>query len=295
MHAITGITGQVGGQLAERLLDQGAAVRAVVRDPQRAARWQARGCDVTPAAMHDASALASAFAGAQAVFVLLPPVFDPEPGFPETRRHVDALSAALQASQRGTPGQRVVCVSTIGAQAREPNLLSQLGLMEQQLGALDLPIAFLRAAWFMENLAWDVEVARSTGVLHSFLQPAGRAVPMVATADVAQAAASLLGERWQGRRIVELQGPELVSPDEQARALARALGRPVRVQTVPREQWETRFRADGMRNPQPRMRMLDGFNEGWIAFEQSQAEVLRGTTSLQHVVDRLAAPVHLSV
>jgi NAD(P)H dehydrogenase (quinone) len=42
----------------------------------------------------------------------------------------------------------------------QPNLLNQLGLVEKALGALPTPVCFLRAAWFMENVAWDVAPAR---------------------------------------------------------------------------------------------------------------------------------------
>ncbi|MGC7838667.1 hypothetical protein ACK3BK_12230 [Pseudomonas sp. L7] len=61
------------------------------------------------------------------MFVLLPPNFDPRPDFPETRAILANLHAALLASKPS----RVVCLSTIGAQASHPNLLSQLGEMEQ--------------------------------------------------------------------------------------------------------------------------------------------------------------------
>jgi hypothetical protein len=49
---------------------------------------------------------------------------------------------------------------------------------------------------------------------------------------------------------------------------------------VPRESWETMFRSQGMKNPEPRMRMLDGFNEGWIEFENLEG-VLRGTVEIE--------------
>jgi len=99
MFAITGITGQVGGQLADRLLAGRRPVRAVLRDPARAAAWTARGCEVALAAMDDAAALAAAFAGVEAAFVLLPPTFDPTPGFVEARRFVAAVSTALRAAR----------------------------------------------------------------------------------------------------------------------------------------------------------------------------------------------------
>lgn len=284
MYAITGITGQVGGAVGRILLQAGLPVRAVVRDAAKGQAWQDAGCDVAIATMDDAIALTTAFRGAEAVFVLLPPVFDPAPGYPESRAVVDAVHAALLA----TPPQRVVALSTIGAQATQPNLLNQLGLMERALGTLDLPVAFLRPGWFMENSAWDVAPARDHGELPSFLQPTDRAIPMVATADVGRVAAELLQERWDGMRVVELSGPASVSPDDLAAAFSAALAHPVHAQPIPRSAWEARFRAMGMQHPLSRMQMLDGFNEGWIAFEGTH-EQRRGAVTIDTVARGLVA------
>lgn len=278
MFAITGITGRVGGAVAERLLVEGAAVRAVARDAGKAERWSKRGCAVALAEMSDRAALARAFANAAGVFILLPPLFDPAPGFPEMRSIIAAVRGALEEARPA----RVVCLSTVGAQATQENLLSQLGLMERELSGLDLPVAFLRAAWFMENAAWDVAPAREEGVLRSFLQPLDRAIPMVATADIGALAAKMLQGDWTGRRVIELQGPALVSPNDLAAALAKLLDRRVVAEAAPRSQWEGLFRAQGMNNPEPRMRMLDGFNQGWIAFEGGPGvESVKGLTPLE--------------
>jgi uncharacterized protein YbjT (DUF2867 family) len=282
MYAVTGITGQVGGAVARHLMESGAAVRAVVRDPGKAETWRARGCEVVRADMTDADALAAAFAGAEGVFVLIPPLFDPAPDFPEVRAVIAAL---VEAVRRAEP-PKLVCLSTVGAQAREPNLLSQLGLVEEALGALPTPVTFLRAAWFMENAAGDVATARETGAFPSFLRPLGRAVPMVATVDVGRVAAEILCDEWQGRRVVELEGPRPVAPDDVATILTDLLGRPVRAEPVARANWEELFRRQGMRHPGPRMRMIDGFNEGWIRFE---GEPRRGTTDLATVLRELVA------
>ena len=283
MYAITGITGQVGGQLAARLLAAGRPVRAVLRDEAKAPAWAARGCEIAVATMDDAAALTAAFTGTEAAFVLLPPTFDPSPGFAEARRTIAALSTALRASGVA----RVVCLSTIGADAVEENLLTQLQLLERALADLPAAVTFLRAGWFVENVAWDIESARATGVLPSTLQPVGRRISMVATADVAQAAATLLQDASVGHRVVELEGPVRVAPVDLAAALAAALGREVVAQAVPRDEWETRFRAQGMRNALPRMRMLDGFNAGWIAFDPDSPRLRKGTTSVQAVIDGL--------
>lgn len=263
MYAITGITGQVGSVLGKQLLAAGRPVRAVVRDAVKGETWAARGADVALAEIGDAAALTRAFAGAEAVFVLLPPSFDPTEGFPEARRAIAALREALAAARPA----RVVALSTIGAQASQPNLLKQLGIMERELATLGLPITFLRAAWFIENSQWDVASARAKGVIPSFLQPLDRPVPMVACADISSVAAELLQQTWDGVRTVELEGPVRVSPADIAACFGRLLGHEVQAQAVPRDTWAELFAAQGMKNPTPRMQMLDGFNQGWIEFD----------------------------
>jgi NAD(P)H dehydrogenase (quinone) len=284
MYAITGITGNVGGEAARTLLNAGHAVRAVIRDPSKVEAWEKLGCDVSLADMNDPDALTAAFKAAAGVFVLFPPNFDPSPDFPETRAIVAAVRRALQAARP----EKVVCISTIGAQAKQTNLLSQLRMTEESLGDLPMPIAFLRPAWFMENCNWDVAPARDTGVISSFLQPLDKPVPMVATADVGRVAGELLQETWTGRRIIELEGPARVTPNQIAATFAEIFGHPVQAEAVPRHTWEQLFRSQGMKNPGQRIQMLDGFNQGWIEFEQDETRRRKGRIGLKEVLARLA-------
>jgi uncharacterized protein YbjT (DUF2867 family) len=277
MFAIAGITGQVGGVVARTLLAAGKNVRAVVRDSAKGETWSRQGCEVAVAPMDNPEALRCAFAGTEGVFVLLPPNFDPSSGFPESR----SIIAAVREAVKGAHPERVVVLSTVGAQATSENLLTQLSLMEQALGTLPLPVTFLRPAWFMENAAWDLPPARDTGVIPSFLRPLDRKIPMVGTADVGRVAAELLQQSWNGNRVVELEGPERISPNDIAASYAHLLGRPISARAVPRDTWEALFRSQGMHNPTPRMRMLDGFNEGWITFEH---DTLKGQVELQTVL-----------
>lgn len=280
MFAVTGITGNVGGQVARTLLSAGQAVRAVLRDAAKGEVWKGKGCEVAVADIGDRQALASAFSDVEGVFIVVPPVFDPGPDFPEARTVAASLRAALEKARP----TRVVYLSTIGAQATQMNLLTQHTMIEAELRELTVPIKFLRPGWFMENFAWDVNSAREQGMISSFLQPLERRVPMVATEDVGRTAAGLLQEGWSGHQIVELEGPRRVSPLEVGTAFSELLGREVRVDAVPRGSWEALFRAQGMKNPEPRARMLDGFNEGWIDFEGGEAESLKGTVELKTVL-----------
>src|SRR2546430_11037906 len=107
--------------------------------------------------MEDVEALTRAFTNVTGVFILPPPNFDPEPGFPEARAVISAVRQALDATRPA----KVVCLSTIGAQAEQWNLLTQRTLMEDALSTLAFPVTFLRPAWFMETLAWDIAQART--------------------------------------------------------------------------------------------------------------------------------------
>ena len=284
MFAVTGITGNVGGEVARNLLAAGKTVRGVVRDARKGESWARRGCDLVPAdIINDAAALTSAFKGADGVFVLVPPNFDPSPDFREARATAATLRSALDAAHSG----KVVYLSTIGAQATQPNLLTQHTIIERVLRELSIPITFLRPGWFMENSTWDVAPATKNGVIPSFLQPLDKPVPMVATADIGRVAAELLLETWSGHRVVELEGPSRVTPKQIAATFADLLGRPVRIEAVPRETWESLFKSQGMKNPTPRIRMLDGFNEGWIEFESGAAGSRKGKVELKTVLQPL--------
>ena len=284
MIAVTGITGQVGSRVARGLIAQGQTVRAVVRSRAKGDEWAALGCEICVASVDDVTAMTEAFRGVDGVFLMTPPNYDPEPGFPDTQQNSAAIRTAIEESRPG----KVVFLSTVGAQVTELNLLNNSGMTEAMLRTVPVPVAFLRAAWFMENAAWDIESAKS-GVVQSFLQPLDHRIPMVATEDIAQTAVELLGQSWNGVRIVELEGPERYSSNDVAAALASALHTPVRNEIVPRSTWEELFRSQGMKNPLPRIRMVDGFNEGWIDFESGQRGSRKGSTTLRAALQALVS------
>ncbi|HEY3600054.1 MAG TPA: NmrA family NAD(P)-binding protein [Paraburkholderia sp.] len=283
MYAITGITGKIGGAVGHALLSNRQPVRAVVRDVETAGFWTSQGCAIAQADMLDPAALTAAFSGAQGVFILPPSKLDSVPGFYGAHAVLAAIKQALEAARPA----KIVCLSTVGAHVQRANLLTQRTLMEQALGELSIPVTFLRPGWLMENIASEVASARDTGRVASFLRPFDKPVPMVATADVGRVAAELLQQSWTGKRIVELEGPRRIAPNDIAEASGKILGREVHAQMVPRVTWSELFKAQGLQYPLPRMQMLDGFNEGWIDFEQRESDVVKGEVELETVLREL--------
>jgi NAD(P)H dehydrogenase (quinone) len=288
MYAIMGISGRVGGAIAENLLAQGEQIRAIVRNPEKAACWRDRGAEIAIADVDDPNALASAFAGTDGVFLMVPPNFAPAPGFPETRKTLAAYHASLA---KALP-KKAVYLSSIGAeQTSGLGLITSSHLLEQTLGDLPIAHAFLRAGWFMENHAWDVTTAQSEGKIFSNLYPLDRKFSLVATSDVGKAGADVLRQEWKGTRHIEVAGPQQYSPNDIARAISSALGRTLEAVVVPREKWTEFFVGQGMPEgrTEPRAEMVDGFNSGWIHFGVAGTEHITGTTSLTSVIAKLAA------
>ncbi|HVJ53006.1 MAG TPA: NmrA family NAD(P)-binding protein [Aliidongia sp.] len=281
MYAIMGVTGQVGGAIARTLLKDGHRLRAVLRDESKAGPWRDRGAEIAIATVEDAAALSAAFAGAEGVFVMVPPDFAPDPDFSSAR----AAAAGVTASVVAARPKKIVALSSIGGQHQSGlGLITQVHILEETLAPIAIPTAILRPGWFMENSAWDVQPARETGEMASFLHPLDKPYPMVATADIGQVGALTLTQNWTGRRVIEIEGPKRYSQREIASLLGTAVGRTVTAREIPRADWEARFQAGGTDRPAPRIEMLDGFNSGWIDFEPGRHEHVVGTTPFETVL-----------
>jgi NAD(P)H dehydrogenase (quinone) len=107
--------------------------------------------------------------------------------------------------------------------------------------------------------------------------------------DVGRVAAELLQDVWAGKRVVELEGPARVSPNDIAAAFSELFASPVRAEAVPRDTWQAMFTAQGMKNPTPRMRMLDGFNDAWIEFEGGEGRSRKGSVPLMAALKDVVA------
>src|SRR5580700_8119056 len=204
MFTVMGITGKVGGAVAENLLAAGKPVRGVVRDPEKAKAWAERGVELVQSAYDDAAGLAEAFTGAEGVFAMIPPDFAPAPGLPDQKRTIAAISEALKQARPG----KAVFLSSIGSeQPSGLGLITSTHLMEEAMRTLPIPVAYLRAGSFMENWLGALDHIRATGEMPFFYAPLDRKFPLVASKDIGLAGARALQDSWTGERVIEVNGP----------------------------------------------------------------------------------------
>jgi len=159
-------------------------------------------------------------------FFVLPPVFDPTPGFDEARRVSAAVREALEAAR---PGQGRVAVDH-RAQARQPTCCSSTRC-RSKAGHAAHPITFLRAAWFMENAASDVARRARPAWSRAFsTRSTSRADGR--DRDIGRVAAELLQESWQGKRVSSSKAR--ASRERRGGRLGPRARREVRMEVVPR-------------------------------------------------------------
>ncbi len=281
MFTVMGITGNVGGAVAENLLAAGKAVRGVVRNPEKAKAWVDRGVELVQSAYDDAAALANAFAGAEGVFAMIPPDFAPAPGLPDQKRTIAAIRGALEQAKPG----KAVFLSSIGSeQPSGLGLITSTHLMEQATRTLPIPVAYLRAGSFMENWLGAMDHIRATGEMPFFYAPLERKFPLVASRDIGLAGAKVLQETWTGERVLEVDGPQGGTDLlEAAAAFGRALCREVKAVQLPEAVWQSVLEGMGM--PADRtglyIEMVKSFNSGWIHFGNSGTETFYGQTTIE--------------
>ena len=281
MFTVMGITGNVGGAVAENLLAAGKTVRGVVRNPEKAKAWAARGVELVQSAYDDAAGLARAFTGAEGVFAMIPPDFAPAPGLPDQRRTIAAIRDALEQARPG----KAVFLSSIGSE--QPiglGLITSTHLLEDATRSLPISVAYLRAGSFMENFLGALDHVRTTGEMPFFYAPLERKFPVVATRDIGLAGAKVLEESWTGVRVLEVNGPEGGTDlHETAAAFGRALKREVKAVQLPEAAWQSVL--EGMGTPADRtglyIEMVKSFNSGWIHFGNPGTESFHGPTTIE--------------
>ncbi len=201
---VTGATGNIGQELAARLLSRGHAVRAVARGAEKLAALGAKGAELKAGSLDDRRFLTEAFRGATAVFAMLPPNYGATDFHAAQRKIAESIVGAIQ--DAGV--KRVVTLSSVGAeQASGTGPILGLHVLEKLVDAVaGLDVVHLRPAYFMENLLGSVGLIKSAGINGSPMK-SDLPVSMVATRDIAAAASQYLDEaRFKGRAVAYLFG-----------------------------------------------------------------------------------------
>jgi uncharacterized protein YbjT (DUF2867 family) len=287
MFAVAGVSGHTGRVVAETLLAQKKPVRVIVRDAAKGEEWKKRGAEVAVAELGDAEALTKALRGATGAYLLLPPMM----GSTNVRQDNAKRTAAIAQAVDASGVKHVVFLSSIASQhdAGTGPIVSTHDA-EVVLSNLRADVTFLRAPYFMENLAMSL-YALDKGELPTFIQ-LDKAFPMAATQDIGTTAAKLLLEGGHGKTVVELHGPRDYTMKDVAAALTKITGKTVTATQGPEDAMIPALTGAGLNAHWAGLykEMTHGMNTGHVAFEGGKVRTAKGSTEVDVVLRGLIAP-----
>ncbi|RWD38067.1 MAG: NmrA family transcriptional regulator [Mesorhizobium sp.] len=262
MIVVTTPTASIGHQVLETLLGSDEPIRVIARDPSRLPSHTRERVEVVQGSHSDIGVVNEAFAGADAVFWLVPPNVHTEN---VEAAYVDFSRPACDAiKSRGV--KRVVAVSALGrgtAVAGKAGHVSASLAMDDLIASTGVSYRALTMPSFMDNILRQVVPIRSQGM---FFWPisGNRKLPTCATRDIAAAAAKLLLDpTWSGQDCVPILGPEDLSFNDMAQIMSQVLGKPVRFEQISFEAFRAGFIERGASEAfaQGMVDMLEAKNE----------------------------------
>jgi uncharacterized protein YbjT (DUF2867 family) len=294
IYVITGATGNIGKVIAESLLARTEKVRAIGRSEERLRSLVDKGAEPLVGSLDDAAFLTDAMRNARAVFTMIPPNYTVTGNF---RAYQGRIIEAYVKAIADSGVTHVVNLSSIGAHLPEgTGPIKGLHDSEQQLNKLEnVNVVHLRPSFFMENLLSGLSVIKQMGV-NGGPARADAATPMIATKDIAEAAAGLmLNPTFTGKQVRELLGPREYTMVEATKILGRAIGKEdLPYVQVPYEQVRQVMLAQGMSESavDELIELSESANEGRIRPMEERSTENTTRTTLEEFAEETFAPLY---
>jgi len=213
---VTGARGNIGSRIVDKLVQAGARVRVLTRQPSAA--LDRPSIEIVNGSYDDAPAVAAAMAGAsRALFIT---------AGPDLARHDGVLATAARAA--GV--EHVVKISVMGARRGGSEIPTWHHDGEERIAATGIATTFVRPGSFASNARGWAATLRSTGKAFGALGTT--AVPVIHPDDIADVAVLALTKPGHAGKVYELTGPEALTPAEQVAILAEVAGKPFEYQNV---------------------------------------------------------------
>ncbi|WP_406080788.1 SDR family oxidoreductase [Micromonospora sp. NBC_00858] len=277
-YAVTGATGRLGRLVIEHLLDAGVPateIAAVVRTPEKAADFAARGVEIRQANYDDPSTLPGAVAGVRRLLL----ISGDNPG-QRVAQHTAVIDAAKLAGV-----ERLIYTSILRADTTRNPLAPEHKATEEVIAASGLPYTILRNSWYTENYTDQLPQYLQTGVILG--ATGGSRVSAATRADYAAAAVAALTRQEDGNAVYELGGTAFTF-DELAAAVTEVTGTTVAHRDLSATELAATLENVG----------LDAGTAGFVAaLDHSIAigELTTDSDDLSRLIGRPSTPLHDAV
>ncbi len=221
-YVITGSIGHISKPLVEGLAKAGHHVTVITSKAENTAAIDSLGAKAAVGSVEDAAFLTGAFAGADAVYLMIPPKW----GVTDYRAHQNGVSDNYLTAITANDIRYVVMLSSIGAHlGTGTGPVDGLYDLEQKLKTVPgLNAKILRPSYFMYNLFGMVGMVKGMGIMGSNF--GDEKVVLVHTSDIAAAALDELARLdFTGQQVRYIASDERTGA-EIAQVLGSAVGKP---------------------------------------------------------------------
>lgn len=223
-YVITGGAGHISKPLAEKLLAAGHEVIVVGRNAENLKPLTDKGAKPAVGSVEDVEFLKTAFSGADAVYIMVPPTYTPS----DWKAHIHQIGKNYAEAIKAAGVKHVLNLSSIGAHRPDGcGPVSGLYRAEQELNELqDVAIRHLRPGFFFYNFLALVPLVKNNSIAGGNYGNAEAKFVFVDTSDIAEAAAEeLLNLSFKGHSVRYVASDERSFGDV-AKALGDAAGKP---------------------------------------------------------------------
>lgn len=222
-YVVTGSLGNISKPLAEKLIAAGHEVTVVSSNPEKVAEIEKMGAKAAIGSVLDVAFLSKTFAGADAVYTMVPPFF----GAADWKKHIAGVGEKYAAALKVSGVKNVVNLSSMGAHMPEGcGPVSGLFFVEKALNELDgVNVKHLRPGFFYTNFLANAGMVKHMGIIGGNYGENAKLV-LVHPNDIAEVAAEEIQDlKFKGKSILYIVSDEKTT-SEVAAILGKAVGKP---------------------------------------------------------------------
>ena len=223
-YVITGGAGNISKPLAEQLLKAGHQVKIIGRNPEHLKPLTDLGAEAAIGSVEDTNFLSNSFKGADAVYTMVPPIFEVD----DWKSYIGQIGKNYAEAIQSAGVKYVVNLSSVGAHLADgAGPVSGLYRVEQALNGLkEVNVKHIRPGYFFYNFFGNIGMIKGMNIFGGNSAKAEDKMVLSDTADIAEAIAQeLLNLNFTGHSVRYIASDER-TPEEVAKTLGTAIGKP---------------------------------------------------------------------
>lgn len=223
-YVITGAAGNISKPLAEKLLKAGRDVTVIGRNAEKLKSLTDQGAQAVIGSVENVEFLKKAFAGADAVYTMVPPKYDA----PDMKIHIGSVGRNYADALKANDVRYVVNLSSVGAHLPDgAGPVSGLYRVEQALNELkNINIKHLRPVYFYTNFLGNTGMVKTMNIIGGNFGGAEFKMLLTHPDDIAEIAFDELSKLDFSGQSVRYIGSDERSTDEIAKIIGSAIGKP---------------------------------------------------------------------